>query len=93
MELNKIHSFLRKNNFIKNNRDGSFSKTINNVKKRYRFKDFGIYMEVKRNSEEDFELFAFGDIRRVFINEKGQLSGLKKALPSYSADKIKDMDA
>jgi len=93
MELNKIHNFLRKNNFTKNNRDGSFSKNVNNVKKRYRFKDFGIYMEVKRNADEEFELFAFGDIRRVFINEKGQLSGLRKAIPSYSKDKIKDIDA
>lgn len=93
MELKKIHSFLRKNNFIENNREGSFSKSVDGVIKKYRFKDNGIFAEVKRNDNEDFQLIAFGDIRDTFINEKGQISGLRRAVPEYSKELIKERNA
>lgn len=92
MEIKKIHSFLRKNNFLEDNRDGSFSKRVDSVLKKYRFKDNGIFVEVKRNELEDFQLIAYGDIRNTYINEKGQISGLKRAVPEYSK-LLKEIDA
>lgn len=88
MELVKIHSFLKKNNFLENKRDGSYTKRVDSVIKRYRFKDNAIFIEVKRNDNEDFELIAYGDIRDTYLNEKGQITGIKRAIPGYSMDKI-----
>lgn len=84
MDIKKIKSFLRKNNFTENTREESFNKRVDSVYKKYRFKDNGIFVEVKRNDDEDFQLIAFGDIRDTYINENGQISGLKRAIPEYS---------
>ena len=91
MDISKIQAFLKKNNFIENKRDGSYVKKVDSVFKRYRFKDNAIFIEVKRNDLEEYQLIAYGDIRDTYLNDKGQITGVKRAIPEYSMDKIKQM--
>lgn len=84
MEINVLKRFLNKHLFHEDNRTGNFEKTIDGVKKRYKFIKDGVFLEVKRNDNEDWQLLSYGNIKKIFINDEGKLDGMTRNRPNYN---------
>ena len=84
MDIKILKRFLNKNLFHEDNRTGFFEKTVDGVKNRYKFIKDGIYLEVRRNESEDWQLLAYGNIKKIYINDDGKIEGLTRNRPQYN---------
>ena len=84
MKVDDFISFIERNGFKKNTRDGSYIKTIKGMQKRYLISDYTVYLDTRPNSSSDYKMIAFADIRHIHITDNDKLGGFERYINTRS---------
>jgi hypothetical protein len=82
MKQSELDTFLRRKGYRYDNTDNTYKKRVRELDKRYMIKDNDVFVEKKFFSHKNYKLYAYSDIRELYINNNDKLSGLKQYIPN-----------